>query len=131
MAYHTCYMGGGSIINAITGSIIERPAVLVSKEADTIHGWGDLENVKTRFDKFCRGYSMAGMTEELNDLMLIELSEYKISREKACYVLRRMTEFTATGFIREFCKRLMDKNLAAWLDSEMARIPIDTNKKEW
>ena len=44
--------------------------------------------------------SKAGMTDDLNNLMLIELSEYKITREMACYVIRRAAEFTATGFVR-------------------------------
>ena len=30
---HVCYMEGGSIINAFSGGIVERPAILVSKEA--------------------------------------------------------------------------------------------------
>ncbi len=127
---HTVYMEGGSIINAFTGNIIERPAVLVSKD-DTIHGWGDFENVEAKFNKYAYAYSQAGMTDMLNDLMLIELSEYKITREMACYVIRRMSEFTATGFITNFCDALSGPDPINWLKSEMQRLPIGLDEKEW
>ncbi len=82
---HTCYMENGSIINGYSGNIIENPAILVSRTDDILHGWGELENVKAKFNKFAAAYAQAGLTEELNDLMLIELSEYHITREMACY----------------------------------------------
>lgn len=129
---HVCYMEGGSIINAFSGGIVERPAILVSKEADTIHGWGNFEDVEARFAKYACAYSKAGMTDDLNDLMLIELSEYKITREMACYVIRRAAEFTATGFIRNLACKLTDgSDPVAWLKSEMERIPIGLDEKEW
>lgn len=129
---HTCYMDGGSIINGLTGNIIERPAILVSKSDDIIHGWGDMETVEPRFAKYAYGYSQAGMTEELNDLMLIELSEYKIDREMACYVIRRATEFTATGFIRNLCQELTSgSDPIAWLKAEMERMPINLSETTW
>lgn len=129
---HTCYMEGGSIINGYTGSIIEEPAILVSKEADVIHGWGETENVKARFAKYVLAYTQAYMNEERDDLMLIELSQYKLDREKACYIIRRATEFTHTGFIHNLCRVLIEgKDPVAWLEYEMKRIPIDLNEKVW
>lgn len=129
---HVCYMEGGSIINAFSGGIIERPAILVSKDEDIIHGWGNFEDVKAKFEKYACAYSKAGMTDDLNNLILIELSEYKISREMACYVIRRAAEFTATDFVRNLAGRLADgSDLVAWLKSEMERIPIDLDEKEW
>ena len=91
---HCCYTDGGSITNSYSGCVIEQPAILVSKEQDTLYGWGDLKNVEARFEKFSTAYASAGMNEDLADLMLIELSEYKIDREMACYVIRRAVEFT-------------------------------------
>ena len=129
---HTCYMEGGSIINAFTGCIIERPAILVSKESDMMYGWGNIEDVEKRFDKYVSRYAKAGMTDEANDLMLIELSEYKIDRNMACYVIRRTTEFTATGFIMNLCRELLTgTDPITWLKAEMERVPINLNEKEW
>ncbi len=72
------------------------------------------------------------MTDDLNDLMLIELSEYKITREMACYVIRRAAEFTATGFVRNLACKLTDgSDPVVWLKSEMERIPIGLDEKEW
>lgn len=128
---HVCYMKGGSIMNAFSGCIIERPAILVSKEEDIILGWGNLEDVEARFAKYACAYSKAGMTDDLNDLMLIELSEYKVTREMACYVICRAAEFTATGFVRDLADRLTDSgDPVAWLESEMERVPIGLDEKE-
>lgn len=129
---HTVYLNCGSIYNAYNDNIIERPAILVSKEDDTIHAYGDLENVEAKFKRFVTRWNKPCFQDELNDLMLIELSEYHIDREMACYVIRRATEFTATGFIRDFARRLTDgSDVLAWLKSEMERIPIDLEEKEW
>ena len=128
---HTVYMEGGSIYNAFSGCIIERPTILVSKEADTIHGWGNYEDVNARFEKYAAAYAQAGLREELDDLMLIELSEYKVTREMACYVMRRMSEYTATGFVTKFCEALTGPDPVGWLKAEMERLPIGIDEKEW
>lgn len=130
--HHTVYMEGGSIINAFTGNIIERPAVLVSKDSDVVHGWGDMEQVNARFQKYAAAYAQAGCTEELNDLLLIELNELGISREMACYVIRRMSEHTATGFVTRFCEAVLtNPDPVGWLKSEMERLPLGLNEKNW
>lgn len=126
---HTCYIEGGSIINAYTGAIIENPAIVVS--GDTLIGWGDMEDMKPKFDRSAYGYSQAGFTDELESLMLIELSGYKLDRETACYVMRRASEFTATGFIENLCVKLKGgTDPAEWLKSEMERVPVDLYEKE-
>ena len=129
---HTCYMDGGSIYSSITGCIIEDPALLVDKSADCLHGWGNMSSVEPKFANMAYGYSQAGMTDMLNDLRLIELSKFKVDRETACYILRRATEFTATGFLTALCEHLEDdSDPIAWIRSEMERIPIDVNEKDW
>ena len=58
--------------------------------------------------------------------------EYQIEREMAGYVIRRATEFTASGFIRSLCQKLTDgSDVISWLKSEMERIPIDLSEQEW
>lgn len=127
---HTCYMECGSIINAATGSIIERPAILMDMSCGCIYGWGNMENVEAKFNKYVDAFSKSGNTEMENDMVLIELSEYKINREMACYVLRRVTEFTATDFSKNLYKEITEgTNPIAWLESEMKRVHIDVNKK--
>lgn len=129
---HTVYVQNGSIYNLYTGCIIERPAIVVSKEADTIHGYGNFEDVNAKFIRLANGYAKAGFQDDVDDLMLIELSEYHIDRELAGYVIRRATEFTATGFISSLCQKLTDgSDVISWLKSEMERIPIDLSESEW
>lgn len=128
---HTCYMEYGSIINAVTGGIIERPAILIDKSDGCLHGWGNIENVEAKFNKLVDRFSQSGNTAMANDMVLIELSEYKIDREMACYVLRRATEFTATSFTKDLYREITKgTNPIKWLKSEMERLPIDLNEKE-
>lgn len=50
----------------------------------------------------------------------------------ACYVIRRAAEFTATGFVRNLACKLTDgSDPVVWLKSEMERIPIGLDEKEW
>ena len=131
-AMHVCYMDCGSIINSATGGIIEQPAILVSKADDIVYGWGNMDKVEAKFEKYTMTRLQAGYKEEMEDLMLIEFSEYKITREMACYVLRRAIEFTATGFITNLCHEITEgSDPIAWLRAEMERIPINVNQKEW
>lgn len=131
MNKHACYMECGSIINGYTGGIIENLALLMSKNTDCLHGWGNAETVQKKFEKYADAYQKAGMTEDLENLMYVELSEYKVSREMACYILRRAVEFTATGFIRNLCTEIEKGNPVAFVEKEMERIPVDINEKEW
>ncbi len=122
---HVVYMENGNIFNSFTGNVIRRPAILVSREADVIHGWGDAEDVEAKFKRFAYGYSQAKMAEELNDLMFIELSEFSITSEMACYVICRAVEYTASSFIPKLCSKITDgSDFVSWLKSEMERVPV-------
>ena len=133
---HPCYMEDGSIINAYTGCIIEEPAILVDRETGTIHGYGNLENVKAKFEKFTAAARATGnetvKTNLIDPLMLIELNGYRISREDACYIIRRAVEFSGTNFLTEFCNELLHgSDPIAWLNIQKEKIPIDIYEKEW
>lgn len=127
---HVCYMYSGSIYNS-EGCIIEEPAILVDRNTGVLHGWGNMDVVKAKFDRFAAAYSDADMGNELESLMMIELSKYKVTREMACYIMRRAVEFTASGFIEALCRELAEgENPAAWLKAEMERLPLDLGLKE-
>lgn len=130
---HVCYIEGGSIMNTATGCFIENPAILVSKTEDIIHAWGNFDTVEAKFNKYTSAYNQAGLTDMANDLLLIELSQYhNVTREMACYIMRRAAEFTATGFVKNLCEQLTSgSDPVAWLTAEMERIPLDLEKREW
>lgn len=129
---HCCYMEGGSIINSHSGSIIENPALLADIELGCLYGWGEMDSVMAKFKKFTDAYRKTGDADITKSLAVIELSQYKISREEACYVLRRAVEYTATGFIEELYKQVTEgPDALAWLKSEMERVPISLEEKEW
>lgn len=131
MMDHPCYMENGSIVNSYSGCIIEDPAILVSKNADTLHGWGNEGSVNAKFMKLASAYQAAGFLDDLLDLKFIQLNKFRISREMACYVIRRAVEYTVTGFITKFCEEIEHGDPEAFLKKEMERIPIDLNEKEW
>ena len=60
------------------------------------------------------------------DLMVVELSS--LPKEMACYIIRRMAEYTASGFVQQFCEHQDDPDALEWLSREMLRVPISTEK---
>ena len=120
----TVYMENGQIINSYTDRPIEHPAVLVSRTTDMIHAWGDFDVVNKRFKTYTEAYGKTGLAVIGDDLTLIDLSEL-VSKDMACYVIRRMSEYTASGFVTRFCDALVGADPIGWLKAEMERIPLD------
>lgn len=112
------------------GRIIERPAILVSKTQDMMFGYGDFDALDRKLATTAAAYRTAGFPEEADDLLLIELDSYRMSREQACYIIRRAMEFTASGFILALCREISGGSPVEWLQSEMARIPLDLEERQ-
>jgi len=106
--------------------IIEEPAVIIDPQCDIIHKWGNagaLEPVLVRYQE--------GM-DKVNDLFpdekpeigyLISLSSLPV--EKQAYVICRMVEYTASGFVAKFYDKINQPTAGIWLEAEIQRIPID------
>lgn len=112
------------------GRIIERPAILVSKTQDMMFGYGDFDALDRKLATTAAAYRTAGFPEEADDLLLIELDSYRMSREQACYIIRRAMEFTASGFILALYREISGGSPVEWLQSEMARIPLDLEERQ-
>ena len=98
----SAYVFYGSLYNA-RDKIVEEPSILLDPEVDAFLGWG-----------------------ERLDLMVVELSS--LPKEMACYIIRRMAEYTASGFVQQFCEHQDDPDALEWLSREMQRVPISTEK---
>lgn len=102
-----------------TGRIVETPSVLVDPGMDMILTWGEPECVQREFDRI--DSAAPGLAKNLK---IIELS--KLTKPQACYVIRRMMEFTASGFVTGLCRKLSEPDALSWLEAEMSRVPIET-----
>lgn len=116
--HQSAYFYNGSLYT-LTGRIIETPSVLVDAGMDMILTWGEPEDIRTEFNRITS--AVPGFSERLE---VIELSG--LDKKQACYVIRRMMEFTASGFVRALCAKSRDPDVMAWLEAEMTRVPIET-----
>ena len=105
----------GSIYDA-AGRIVENPAVLVDPEADCFHGWGENAAMSKKLD------DVAKKSDGLFRLTMVDLS--KLPKDMACYVIVRMIEYTASGFIKNFVGQAENPTAMDWLRAEMDRVPV-------
>ena len=106
----------GSIYNA-AGEIIDKPAVLIDAESDCFHGWGENADVAKKLD------NIAKQSHGLLKPTMIDLSG--LTKEMACYIILRMINYTASGFIKNFAKQAENPDAIQWLKNEMERVPIE------
>lgn len=130
---HNVYLFCGSIYD-MNDCIIENPALLLDKEVGTVHGYGDANSVNAKFMKMAQSYNQSGMSEITDNLLLMDFSNayYKgVSNEEICYILRRAVEYTASSFQKALCEHATKSDFQEWLKSEMIRVPINLEEKEW
>lgn len=110
------YVFCGSLYNA-RDEIIEEPSILLDPKMDVFLGWGESAAIQAKQVR-C---NQAGL-----NLTAVELSA--IPKEAACYIIRRMAEYTASGFVQQFCEHQGGPDALDWLASEMQRVPISTER---
>lgn len=109
------------------GCGIENPAILITK-SDTFCKYGDARFVKQEFDHRCEVYGKIGFQEEIDDLVYIEFDKYcALNTKDITYIILRMMEYTASGFVSKFCKYCQEspEALVDWIRSEEIRLPIN------
>lgn len=108
--------------------IIEHPAVLIDPSSDMIHKYGEAANLLSILVKWQE--SISKVNEILNEsypdepeniAVLVELD--RLSTTEQAYVINRMLLFTATNFVSNFYKAVMEKD-DRWLTNEMERLNI-------
>ena len=108
----------GSIYNA-RDQIVDNPSILIDGENDVFLGWG---NAEAMYKKMKASSSLFTALKVESPLTVVELSP--LPKDVACYILRRMMEYPASGFISQFLEHRDDPNALEWLASEMQRVPI-------
>lgn len=114
-----CYVNIGELRNGHTDEIIHNPAVLVDAESDIIYKYGEAQHIQS----LCEKYNQAGFT-----VALFALDDLSVGMQ--CYVIRRMLEYTASGFVQKFVAMSSTPDALQWLQSEIERIPIDIYARE-
>ena len=115
----------GSVMNNMAGVLVEKPAFIMTKSTGSISRWGEYEKVSAHFDNMARRCAAGGMSDLMNDFVLVAMDEAMISREEQCYILKRLLEYTATSFGKDLLARLESEDLKTWLAGEMARLPLN------
>ena len=113
-----------------SGVGIQNPAILISRD-DVFHKYGESKDVERDFQGRTEAYSRVGLGDESDKLMFISFDTFLgIPIESVTYIIRRMMEYTATGFVSNFIKHIDEPDFLTWLESEMERVPIDVTIKE-
>ena len=111
------YIQFGSLYS-LNGIEIERPTILIDPEMDMIYAWGKFENISKKQIRFHN----AGI-----ETVAVELKH--LPKNVTAYIILRMMNYTASGFIRNFYNHRNDID-TTWLLNEMDRLPIKIPNKE-
>lgn len=107
---------------------IQNPAILISRD-DVFHKYGESKDVERELQELIEAYSKIGLHDESNKLIFISFDTFLgIPMESVAYIIRRMMEYTATGFVSDFIKHIDKPDFLTWLESEMKRVPIDVKR---
>jgi len=119
------YVQYGELFNGYSNVPMKNPAVLIDREDDILLKVGEYDKLVGLEAHFAMGARIMGKDDSIMTISLASLS-----KEEACYVIRRMQEFTASGFVKKFGEKIFDADVKEWLSSEMGRIPLATTNKE-
>lgn len=95
----SAYIFEGSLYNA-RDQIVEEPSIFLDPKVGAFLGWGEATAIRAKQARASR----AGL-----DLAVVELSA--TPKEMACYIVRRMAECTASGFVQQFLEHQDDPNV--------------------
>ena len=115
---HTVYMECGSIISGVSGCIIEEPAIMFDKETSTLYAWGNVDAVRKKYNRFLS----AGMHD---NMVMLELSNYRLTHEMQCFILRFASEHSGTSFLRDLYAKRNDPKVLEWLTDKMKRMGVE------
>ena len=104
MAHNIVSIKNGDIMNNLHHTIIRKPAIILDTETGCLMGWGEADIVSAKFNKMASAYAGASMPTDY--LLYIELSEFHLTREEQCYILKRCIEFTATEFHKQIGREI-------------------------
>lgn len=117
---YACYVQNNILYNANSDNSIENPSVLIYSPEDMIMKWGDYNKLRPYLDRYVKSYSLVG-EDNPTKVQLINLSA--LSADEQCYIINRMVNYTATGFVKAFAEHMLESNALDWLHAEMKRFP--------
>lgn len=128
------YLENGTIVNNYSKTGIENPALLLDCETGALFKWGNKDAVYASYIKASEAYQKTGALDMAERLMYIELDAMQLTPEQRCYILKRCIQYTASRFQTELCSKIQhdtgDGACIAWLNAEMARVPLDLTAQD-
>lgn len=119
-----CYINTQKQLCFENGTPMHQPTILFENDTDVLHKIGEADVVKAYHDIIMTQYASLGIG--MPDLVTIELT--KIPVEDVCYIIRRASEYTLSGFLPKLYQLVTTKpeeEVIAWLTDEKTRISID------
>ncbi len=124
----TCYVENGTVFSIYTKTGMLRPAVLIHGPDDMILKYGDYDALIPALKMYEKSYQSLG--DSASGLKLVALDA--LTAEEKCYVINRMMNYTASGFVKAFSEHICDPDGVEWLYAEMERVPVkQANRKEF
>lgn len=126
----SAYIENGIIYIAEAEKPVERLVLLIDGESDVLLTYGDVCYVQSKLDMFnamAQEFTLANLCNPYSALCMV--NAFNLPIEKQCYMLRRCIEYTASGFCKNIYEHMNAGDLEAWLDVEMARVPLDVYGK--
>ena len=108
------------VLTDVHGDPIERPSVFISGEEDLIYRWGSYDILSEMMSQYAEEF------KKYSYVMSFEVYELTgLPVEIQWYVINRMMNFTATGFIHDFATNVCEYDDMEWLKSEMKNVPLE------
>lgn len=129
-----CFVNSFGQIETMHGNCLKEPAVQIIAEDDLFVRFGECDMLMDRSEREMKAmfsrkekFFAIGRPFAVPARTVVCMSGMK--PEMACYVIRRMAEYSASGFVKKFYKQMHESSngysLTDWLEQEMKRVPID------
>lgn len=128
-----CHLNQSNQIETSDGVCLNHPAVQIIAEDDVFVRFGEYETLNDRVNRECNeAFSQRDAILEMGIPFIMPvqtvISLENFESATACYVIRRMVEYSASGFVSKFFQKIQEPDVDAWLNAEMTRVPIDVTK---
>ena len=98
------------------GSEVEDVTVFI--DGDTLMKWGSCKDVYEYYKTY-----MAVLGKQ-SDFLVVNLNSLGITSDDCCYIIRRLLEYTATGFGNMIRSKVYNTDFSEWLNEEKIAFPI-------
>lgn len=119
-----CYVNADNLVETQYGVVLREPSIHIIAEDDIFVRFGEYSVLQNKAEIESSYLFKSGLRVPVQIIMSLS----GLQPDFACYVIRRMVEYSSTGFVRDFYERGKDRDCLEWLKNERLRIPINVFK---